>query len=365
MAFIPRPVDSSPGIEEVDAPTSPASFHVGSPTDKQLSMSFYSFDARTGLVTYNNGSKLPEESLSLNSNPSSVNGAHRESITMEPPRLWQSFPSPNLRHSNETSTYGGTKASSTRSVPRERAGVVSRSLRVDTFYRNPFGDSSPSPNSIYSRASMIGRVGRKNSSIPNDGPDLPPAYSEPKHDTLSPIPLLSSPHPVTSPRNRATEYTPTLYSILDHYTFPESPEDHSQGEQEYPDKARPSSVHSFHSSAASVHSMWAESAPHVLPPLVLTPDIARFRDFSPYLGPEDLSWGNNTSFAARGSVAPLGPLRKFSEPGRTVQRYGEFSAHRSYIPSVKESHFSRRGSDRQALDEPQWWRLVLTAAAKP
>lgn len=286
---------------------------------------------------------------------------------MGPPRLWQSFPSPNLRPSNETSTNGGTKSSSTRKSPRERAGVVSGSLRVDTFHRNPFGDSSPSPVSVYSRASMIRPgVGRENSSISNDRSDLPPAYSEPMHDALSPIPLLSSPHPVTSPRDRATEYTPTLYSILSHYTFPESPEDHSQGEQKDPDKARTSSVHSFHSSAASVHSMWAESVPHVLPLLVLTPDTAHFRGFSSHLGPKEPSSGNITSFAARGSVAPLRPKRKFSEPGRTVQRYGELSAHQSYILPVKDSHISRRGSDGRVLvDEPRWWRLVLTAAAKP
>ena len=360
MAFIPRPVNPSPGDEEDDEPSSPASFNVGSPTEKRA-VSFYSIDSRTGLVTFKNGGERSEEPLSSDGSPSPVYSAHGETVNVGPPHLWHSFPSPNPMPSNVTSTYGGT--TSTRSA---RADVVSEPLRVDTAYRNPFG--GPSPVSVYSRASMTKfGAGRENTYIAGDKPNPSSAFSELKHDALSPVPLLNSPPPVSSPRDRATDYTPTLYSILNHYNFPESPVDHSQREQEYSDSARKAtpSVYSFHSSAASVHSMWAESTPHILPPLVLAPDIAHFRGFSSYFGPTDPSPGNNTSFTARGSIAPLRPKRKFSEPGRTLQRYGDLSAHQSCIPPVKESHFSRRGSDGPVLDEPQWWRLVFSAAAKP
>jgi len=170
---------------------------------------------------------------------------------------------------------------------------------------------------------------------------------------------------VTTPRDRAAEYTPTLYSILSHYSVPGSGDHSQREEQTHPDSprtARPS-VYSFHSSAASVHSVWEESTPHVPPPPVLALDIARFRGPGSFLGPKNPSLGNHASFAARPSSVPL--KRKVSEPSRTtVPHYGDHSAHRSYIPPVKASPFPRRGSDGQVLDQTQWWQLVLSAAAK-
>jgi hypothetical protein len=360
MAFVPRPVESLPGTEEDNAPWSPASFKAGSPSDERRTISFYSIDSRTGLVSYNNRGVLP---ASRSSSP--VNGAREETITVGPPRLRQSFQSPNLRHSNNTSTYSGSI--SMRNVPRERASVVSGPQRADSLYRNPFRDPSPPPVSIHSRASTIRPgVEGENSSIAEDRPNMSFTFSEPKRDALSSIPLRNTPPPVTVPRDRATEPTSALYSILNHYSVPASPGGHSQLEQTCPDSARTAtpSVYSFYSSAASVHSMWVESTPNVPPPPVPALDIAQYRGPSSFLGLKGPSSGNNIApLAARGSNASL--KHKVSEPSRTAQHHGEISAHQSYVSPVEESPFSRRGSDGQVLDPTQWRRLVLSAAGKP
>lgn len=360
MAFIPRPVESLPENEEDDAPLTPASFKAGSPSDEQRTISFYSIDSRTGLVTYNNTGELPEASLSPDWDS---NDAHREIITVGPPLLYQGFQRPNLRHSNDTSTYGGVM--SMRNVPREGTGVVSGPQRGHSIYRNPFSDPSPPPVPTSSRASKIRPGVGENSSIA-DRPNLSTIFSELEHDALSPVSFPDSPLPVTTPRDRATEYTPKLYSTLSQCSVRASfgSDDGSQRERTSPDSSRTATprVHSFHSSAASVHSMWVES-PLVLPPVVFTPDIARFRGISSLLGPKDSPSGNNASFAARGSIAPLN--LKVSEPSRTMQHHGELSGHQPYIPPIEETPFARRGSDGQVLDQTQWWRLVLNAAAKP
>jgi hypothetical protein len=354
MAFIPRPAESLQGTEEVNPPLTPASFIAGSPTNELRNSSFYSIDSRTGFVTYNNGGKSPDRT------PSPVNSAHGETITMGPPRLWHGFESPNLKHSNNT--YGGTM--SMRNAPTEHTSVISGPQRVDPFHHNPLGNPSPPPASIYSPASMIRPdVGGKNSSIAENRLHQPSAFPGLKREALSPISRRGSPPPVTTPRDLATEYTPSLYSVLNHYPVPASPGDHSQLEQTYPDRTRKAtpSISTLHSSAASVHPMWVEPTPPPLP--VLTPDIARFEGSSSYLSPKDPSSRNNASFATSGLNAPLTP--EFSEPHRTMQHYGAHWAHQSHHPPVKESSISRRGRDEQVLDQTQWRRLVLSAAAKP
>jgi hypothetical protein len=342
MAFIPRPVESLQGAEEFDPPLTPASFKAGSPTDE---LSFYSVNARTGLVTYNDGGKSPELT------PSPVNSTHGETITMGPPPLWHGFESSNLRHNNNT--YGGTV--SMRNAPTERTGVISGPRRVDPSH--PLGNPSPPPTSIYSRARPS--VGGKNSSTAENRLNQSSALPGLKRDALSPI----SPHG-SSPRV-AIPHTPTLYSALSHYLLPASPRDHSQREQTYPDRARMStpSIYSFHSSAASVYPTWVEPTPPPPPLPDLNPDIARFQDSSSYSGRKGPSSGNNASFATSGSNTPLAP--KLSEPHRTVQHYGALRAHQPRHPPVKETSFSRTGSNKQVLDQTQWRRLVLDAAAKP
>ena len=289
MAFIPRPVEPLQGTEEVDAPSSPASFKAGSPTDEGRITSFYSIDSCTGLVTYNNRGKLPEESPSWDRTPSPVNSAYGETVAVGPARFWHGFESPNPRHSNNF--YGGTM--SMRNASTEHTGVVSGPWRVDSFHRNPLGNPPPPPASIYSRAS-----------------------------------------------------------------------NYSQREQTYQGRPRTATpgVYTFRSSAASVHSVWAEPIPHVSPPPALTPGITRSRGQSPFRGRKNPSSGNNASFAASGSNVPLRP--RHPEPHRTVQHYGGLSGYQSYVPTVKASPLLRKGSDGQVLDQTQWWQLVLGAAAK-
>jgi hypothetical protein len=349
MAFIPRPVESLQGTEEVNAPLTPASF-IASPADELRDSSFYSIDSRAGFITYNNGGK------SLDCAPSPVNSARGETITMGPPRLRHGFESPNLRHNNNA--YGGTM--SMRNAPTEHTRVIPGPRRVDPFHHNPLGNRSPSPTSVYSRASTIRPgVGGKNSSIAEKRVNQSSAFPGLKRDALSPITLHGSPPPVTTPRDLATEYTPTLYSVANDYLVPASPGDHSQREQTYPDRARRAtpSMYTFHSSAASVHPMWVEPTPHIPPLPVLTPDIELFRGSSPYLGLKDPSSGNSAPFATSGSNAPLTPVLS-----KLHRHYGTLRAHPSLAP-IKESSFSRRGND--VLDQTQWRQLVLNAAAKP
>jgi hypothetical protein len=346
MAFVPRPVESLQGTEEVNPPLTPASF-IASPTNELRNSSFYSIDSRTGFVPYNNGGKSPV------STPSPLNSAHGETITMGPPRLWHGFEGPNLRHNNDT--YGGTM--SMRNAPTEHTNVTSGPQRVDPFHHNLLGNPSPPPTSVYSRARP--GVGGKNSSIAQNRLNQSSAFPGLKRDALSPISLDDSPPPATTPRNLATEYTPTPFSPLSHYLVPASPGDHSQREQTYLDRARMStpSIYSFHSSAASVYPMWVEPTPQI-PPL---PDIAHFRGSIAYSGLMEPSSENDASFATGGSNASLTP--KLSEPHATMQHYGAHWAHQSHHPPVKDSSFSRRGSD--LLDQTQWRQLVLNAAAKP
>jgi hypothetical protein len=346
MAFIPRPVESLQGTEEVNPPLTPASF-IASPANELRNPSFYSIDSRTGFVAYDNGGKSP------GSTPSSVNSADDETITMGPPHLSLGFERPNLRPNNNT--YGGTM--SMRNAPTEHTSAFSGPRRVDPSHHNLLGNPSPPPTSTYSRARP--GVGGKNSTIAKNRLNQSPAFPGLKRDALSPISPDGSPPPVTTPYNLATEYTPTPYSPLSHYLVPASPGDYSQREQTYLDRARMStpSVYSFHSSAASVHPVWVEPTPHI-PPL---PDIAHFRGSIAYSGLMELSSGDGASFATSGSNAPLTP--KLSEPHRPMQHYGAPWAHQSHHPPVKESSFNRRGSD--LLDQTQWRQLILNAAAKP
>ena len=339
--FLSRPVESSQKTEEAEPPLTPSSFQAGSPVDEPRISSFYSVDSRTGFVAYKNGGESPDSA------PSPVNSADGGTISVGP----HGFESPNLSHNNDT--YGGNMSMRNALSPTGQTNVISGPRHVYRF-ANPSRPSRP-PSSIYSRGSMIRPgVGEKNTSIAKNRLNQSSAFPGLKHDAFSPFSFHGSPPPVTTPRDRATEYTPAFYSALGH-SVPASPGDR---EQKYPDRARTAtpSIYTSHPSAASVHSMWVEPTLHIPPLPVLNPDIGRFQGSGSYLDPSP------ASFATSRSNAPLTP--KLSERNRTMQYSGTLPAHQSYHPPVKKSSSSRRRSNDQVLDQPQWRRLVLNAAAK-
>jgi hypothetical protein len=366
IAFSPRPVESLPEPESEEnekVPLSPASFGAGSPIDEWRRMSpFYSIDSHTGLVTYNDKTVLQDESSfspDRDSNP--VNEAQQETITVGPPRISLGFRSPGLRLGHKGSM--NNDMISTRETPGDRANAVSRPQRVESFQSNPFRDPMSPPVSVHSLA-LTNRtgVGGETSYISEDRPILSPAFPEPTHRALSPIALRDSPPLLTTRRDRTVEYTPVLSSTLSHYPPPVSFGSSAQ-QQTPPDRAQAATpgARSFHSLAVSVHSKWAASSPHAPPPPALTPGTALFRGHSVSSGLKNTSSAYNAPFGTWGSKPGL--RRQVSEPSRSLRRFSENTAHRSYTPHAKET-FPRRGSDGQVLDRTQWQQLVLNAAAK-
>jgi len=351
MAFIPRSVGSLPGEEEDDVPPSPASFGTGSPTDEEKHTSFYSIDSRTGLVTYKDQSALLDVALSPYSDSTPISRAHQETITEGPPRRLQGFQnSPILSPSHDNSTNDRTISRG--GTPGDRTSVGSGPQRSELFQSDPFRDPTSPSSSINSQASMI-RTGV--------GGEIPP-FSEDRPDrTLPSFPLRDPPTLVTTQRDRATEYTPTFYSIYHHHhSLPTSFESNSKPEQTSPDRlqAMTPSAYSFHSLAASVHSKWAEQTSHAVPPPALTPGVSRFREpvaFWGLTGPTYVA-----PFGAWGSK--LGLMRKISEPTGAMQHFSGDVVRQPTDLHVKESPFPRRGSDGQVWDRTQWQRLVLSAA---
>jgi len=317
MAFFPRPAEPLSGSEDDETPPSPASFKAGSPSAERQVASFYSVDSRTGLVSYNEQDELPEEPPSPNSDTVLLNGVRQETITVGPPRLWQSFRIPDLTQNNNTSTFDG--AVTMKNAPGIHTRIVSGPKRTDSYLRSPFRDPSPPPASIHSQASMMMETG---------------------------VGGAKTPPPVATQRGRATEYTPILNSFLHHYSLPAAVKGDSQLEKASPDRARKvtSGALSHHSAAGSVHSKWESPTEHTLPPPALTPSDSPFR-------------GPSTFFGLSNPSVPLGSnvslKRQLSDPSGNSQR---FSA---------RSDMQRRGSDAQALDRTQWERLVYRAAAKP
>jgi len=351
MAFIPRPVESLPGEEDV--PPSPASFGTGSPTDEERHTSFYSIDSRTGLVTYKDQSPLLDVALSPDSDFTPISRAFQETITEGPPRHLQgSQNSPILSLSHDDSTNDGTISRG--DFPGDRTSVGSGPQRVVLFQSDPFRDLTSPPSSINSQASMI-RTGV--------GGEISPLSEDRPGRTLPSIPLRNPPTLVTTQRDRATEYTPSFYSIHHHHhSLPTSFESDSKPEPTSPDhlQAMTPSAYSFHSLAASVHSKWAEPTSHAMPPPALTPGVSRFREPFAFWGLTGLTYV--APFGAWGSKPGL--VRKISEPTGTMQRFSGDAVRQPTDLHVKESSFPRRGSDGQIWDRTQWERLVLRAAGK-
>lgn len=418
MAFIPRPVEPDAALEslpleetgEDDLPSNTNLFKAGSPSDERRT----SLSIRTVLpvVTNNNGGELPWEPSPPDWNTSSVNSTHREIITV-PSRMLQGFQSKDLRRSNETRTRGGTMFK--RNGPGGSSRIGSAPQRADSFCQNFLSYSPTSRVPTNSRASMgkpavrgkstpstakvrssrnstspklrrdifklspslrnshslatmprdratentpsVFSIYSNNSVLTSPWDDLRPTY--PDHGRTTTPNVFGLPPPVTTPRNLATEYTPTLASVLSHYLAPTSPGGHSQREETYLDHARTTT----HSASENDHSTEAGPTPYILHPSVPTPVVARFQDFSTFWSPRDISSGNNASFAAGGPNVPV--MRSASQFRKTVQRSGERTVHRASVVPIKGDPFLRRGSDGQVLDKTQWWGLVKSAATKP
>jgi hypothetical protein len=328
MAFIPRPAEPEAALESLPLagteqdvlPSNPDWFKAGSPTDeRRTSLSPSPIGTGLPVVTYSNGGELPGES-DRNTSPNAPGGG----------------------------------STSIGSVPQH----------ADPFCRKFFSYSPTSRVPIYSRAPMVRpAVERKNIPVAKVRPNRTSTFPKPLHNASSPTPLRNSPSLVTIPHGRATEYPPTVFSVLSNNSVLTSP--WYDPPPTYPDPARTTTPneYSLHSAPANVLSIEVEPTPYALLPSVPTPDVARFQDPSAFWGPKDTSSGNNASFATGGSNAPL--MRSVSQPRRTVQRSGVGTAHHASMPPVKEVPFLRRGSDGEVLDQTQWWGLVRSAATKP
>ena len=365
MAFIPRPVEPEVALESLpladiednEVPLNPDRFKVGSPMDERRT-SLSPIHIGLPVVTYNN---LPGKSLSRDRDTSSANRSHMEVIMEPPPHIWESFQSQSSRNGNENRTRGGTI--STRNAPGGSTSIGSVPQPADSFSQKFFSYYPTSRIPTHSRASVIRpAVGRKSPLAANVKPNS--TFPRLPHDALSPPnPLRNSPSLVTVLRDRATEYPPTVFSARSSNLVLTPPRAVSQ--LTYPDHARttPPDVYSSHPAPANVHSVVVEPPPYALHPSVPSPRFVRFQDLSTFGGPKNISSGNDASFAASGSSAPL--MRNVSQPRRTVRRSGEGTVHHAGIPPVKEVPFMRRGSDEQVLDQTKWWGLVRNAATKP
>jgi hypothetical protein len=368
MAFIPRPVEPEAALESIPRagteqdvlPSNSDWLKAGGPTDERRT-SLSSIGTELPVVTYNNGGELPGE---LDRNTSPANSIHGDIITLEPPHHWHGFQSKDSRHSNENRTRDGTMPK--RNAPGGSTRIGSVPQHADSFCQKFFSCSPTSRVPIYSRASVVRpAVGGKNIPVAKVRPNRTSSFPKPLHNASSPIPLRNSPSLVTMPHDRATEYPPTVFSVLSNNLVPTSPWYDSP--PTYPDPARTTTPneYSFHSAPENVLSIEVEvePTPYALLPSVATPDVARFQDLGAFWGPKDISSGNNASFATGGSNSPL--MRSVSQPRRTVQRSGVGTAHHSSMHPVKEVPFLRRGSDGEVLDQTQWWGLVRSAATKP
>jgi hypothetical protein len=323
---------------------------------------------RTGppVVTYNNGNnggELPRVSLPPDRNTFPVNSSHGEIITLEPAHLWHGSRGINPRHSDGNRMRGGTM-STRNALPGGSTSIGSVPQRADSFSQKFSSYSPTSRVPLSSRASMIRpAVAGESTPAAKVRPNRTSTFPELLHNTSSPIPLRNSPSLTTMPRNRTTEYMPTVSSNNSVVTPPwdDSP-------PTYSDHARtttPNVYSSHYAHSALVHPIVVEPTPYALLPSVPTPVVARFQDRSAFWDPKDISSGSNASFATGGSNTPHMRSAGVSQPRRTVQHSGTGTAHRVNMPPVKEVHFVRRGSDGQVPDQTQWWGLVRSAATKP
>jgi hypothetical protein len=301
MAFIPRPLEPLSRDKEDGLLPSPASFTAGSLFMEQRPLSFHSIDSRTGLFTYKDQGEFPQE--------------------MD---------------------------------PRNPADVVSRP-NVDSSYRDPFRDPSSPPVSIYSLPSTIGIGTEVGNSVVQNIPSRSPVSPRSMHGV--PLSIHSSDSPPGTTPYGLPNSAPSHYSIP--ATFGDNKLQQAQTNPRPPRTASPGG-YSFHSTAASVHSKWAASIPQVPSP-VLAPGAVRTREPGAFPGLQSPSSTYSAPSSTWGSNVTL--KRNVTEPTKTAQRHGVGWARRSYIPPAAENPQQREAGDVQVLDQSQWQRLVLTAAA--
>ncbi|KAI9446414.1 hypothetical protein H4582DRAFT_559051 [Lactarius indigo] len=306
MAFLPRPVEPS---GEEDFPPSPASFKAGSLYDGRPP-SFHSFDPRMG---YDDKSAFPDEPLSSAHALALANAAPQE-----PPRLFQT------KNNTDDPIYAQMTIIRTDS-PMNPPGVDMK--KADSLYFNPFSSPSPPPLPLYTPAS---ETGNEPSSVPLIIPGRLPTVPE----------LMYGARGMTSdsiPRDRATPYTLGIDTDPSANSLPATFRGSHQPRHLYPEPVQTAEprISSFHSATASIHSKWAMSPSHVLPPPVFTPSASILQD------PPSVYHAQNTTLKRNASV-----------PNGSVLGHGG-------------SPLQRRGSDGQVVDHAQWQGLVLGAAAKP
>jgi hypothetical protein len=325
MGFIPQPVEP---LQErsVEVPSShSSSFGMGEYVDVGVDghTSFYSFNSRTGLVTFQDQGALPDVS---DSRP--IGRTRQVTFTEPPPHLREKFqnsPILNFTHYNDGTVFKGN-------TPRGRPTVVPGTQRVKSFQIDPFYDPTSPPTSINSQASMIRtNVGE---------------------GTLREPPAL-----VTTQRGRATtQNTLTRYST--HYpSYPTSFGSKSKPNQTFPQTETPP-AYSLDSLAAGVR---AEPISHAVPPPALTPGVTRFRGPMAFGGPVDPTY--DIPFGPWGSKSSHVRVRNMSEPARNMRQLSGKGVRQPTDLRADEGQLPRprRGSDGQL---EQWQRLVLSAAGK-
>lgn len=278
MAFLPRPVDSLSGSGDAKFLPSPASFKAGSP-GRPPSFHFIS--------PYYGKSEYPDESFFPARTPVMANISAKTTITM---------------------TDSPEKPAS--------VDVKSRRRQPDPLPLDLFSAPSPSSLPVYTSALEIG----------NESPSV--SLSMPMRIPTIPKVMYGS-RAMTSDsmyHDRAAPYTPTSYTDPSAHSSSATLRESHQPGHLYPDLVQPAtpSVYSSHSASVSVHSTWGVSpSSHILPPPVLTADVAKH------------------------------------------QSYGGDLGRRSYALPVTENSLQRRGSDGQVVDHAEWRQLVLRAASKP
>ncbi|KAI0303340.1 hypothetical protein B0F90DRAFT_1361633 [Multifurca ochricompacta] len=219
----------------------------------------------------------------------------------------------------------GGGLSGSNNTPRKPAGVLSGPRRADLPYLNPFRDPSPPPTSIHSSAPMT-RTGTGGNRSPSLLPDIThPSGTRPYGDRA--LYLRQHSKMICNHDRHVQTVRKRRHPVYFHFTPPLG-------------VSLPHGVH-------RLHTFSPPPSPH--------PRHCAFSRAQCSLRSQDPSY--NAPFRLNASVLK----RNFSEPSRTVQRYGGRSAHRSYIFPVTEDPFQQRGSDGEVLGQARWQQLVLNA----